>query len=72
MTDMLKQAIDAIERLPLREQDAIASIILEEVADQERWANRFSRTQPQLDQLAQAVQTDFIAGRVRDMNLDEC
>lgn len=37
MTNLLKQAIAAIEQLPQEEQDAVAHHILEDVADDARW-----------------------------------
>jgi len=46
MTQLLVQAIEAVQKLPPAEQDAIASLILQELADEKRWDDTFARTQP--------------------------
>ena len=48
MTYPLEQAISAVQALPEADQDMIASLIMAELADQERWQKRFDETQPQL------------------------
>jgi len=71
MTQLLEQALEAMRKLPSSEQDALAAIILEEIADERRWDEGFARTQPQLAQLAEKVRTDIRAGRVKDVGIDE-
>ena len=71
MTQLLQQAIEEIKKLPTTEQDAIAAIILDEIADERRWDETFARSRPQLDQLAEKVREDVSAGRIRDMGIDE-
>ena len=41
MTELLEQAITEIRKLPAEEQDAIASRILVELADEQEWTSRF-------------------------------
>ena len=36
MTKLLQKAVSAVSNLPEKEQDAIAAMILEELADEER------------------------------------
>ena len=55
MTDLLKQALAELQKRPSAEQDAIAALILEELADESRWDASFARSQAQLSQLAQQV-----------------
>jgi hypothetical protein len=71
MTQLLQQALSEIQKLPASEQDAIAAIILEELADERRWDEAFARSQPQLDTLATKVRADIAAGRVRHGGIDE-
>jgi hypothetical protein len=44
MTALLEQTMAAIEQLPVDAQDAIATRLLAEVADEQAWAGRFATT----------------------------
>jgi hypothetical protein len=52
MTDLLKKTFDGASRLPKEEQDAVAEWLLAELATEERWEERFARTQNALSVLA--------------------
>ena len=65
MTQLLEQALARVQGLPQPEQDAIVSLILDELADEQRWADSFARSQDQLTKLAEKVREDVWAGRVR-------
>ncbi len=71
MSQLLEQAIEQVRKLPTPEQDAIASLILEEIADERRWDEAFAGTQPQLARLAEKARADIRAGLVRDVGIDE-
>lgn len=71
MTQLLEQAIGAVRKLTAPEQDAIATLILEELADDRRWDEAFARSQDQLAALAAKVRRDVAAGRVREAGIDE-
>lgn len=71
MTQLLEQAITKVQGLPTEEQDAIASLILDELADEAQWDQAFARSQDQLAKLASKVRDDIQAGRVRDVGIDE-
>jgi hypothetical protein len=71
MTELLQQALAEMQKLPDADQDAIAAIILEEIADERRWDEAFARSQEQLGRLADRVREDILAGRVRDIGVDE-
>jgi hypothetical protein len=43
MTQLLEQALNEVKKLPVPEQDAIASLILDELADERRWQESFAR-----------------------------
>ena len=71
MTVLLEQAFAKVNSLPQPEQDAIASLILDELADEQRWVDSFARSQDQLDRLAAKVREDIRASRVRTVGMDE-
>jgi urease gamma subunit len=71
MTQLLEQALAEVQKLPPAEQDAIAAIILDELADERRWEGTFARSQEQLARLANRVRDDIRAGRVRNVEMDE-
>lgn len=71
MTVLLEQALLKVNSLPQPEQDAIASLILEEMADEQRWADSFARSQDQLGRLAAKVRADAHSGHVRTAGMDE-
>jgi hypothetical protein len=65
MTTLLEKALAEVKKLTPEAQDAIATLILEELDDEQRWDTTFAATQPQLAKLAQKVRQDIRAGRVR-------
>jgi hypothetical protein len=71
MTQLLQQALDAVNRLDPTEQDAIAALILDELADDKRWDEAFARSQDQLARVAERVRADIAAGRVLNKGFDE-
>jgi hypothetical protein len=71
MTQLLEQAIGEARKLPASEQDAIAALILEELADERRWDEAFANSQDRLSTLAAKVRQDVADGRVRDVGFDE-
>jgi hypothetical protein len=63
MTDLLSRAVHEVEKLPAEDQDAIATRILAEVADEEAWAARFrATTDQQWDRMAEAARREISAG----------
>ena len=71
MTRLLEQALAEVHKLPAPEQDAIAALILEELADERRWEEAFAHSQEPLARLAAKVREDIRAGRVRQVEVDE-
>ena len=59
MTELLQQALAEMQTLPDAEQDAIAAIILEEIADERRWDEAFAQSQEQLARLASRVREEI-------------
>lgn len=71
MTQLLEQALSEIQKLPQLEQDAIAALILDELADERRWQESFARSQDKLASLATKAREDIRAGRVRSGGFDQ-
>jgi hypothetical protein len=71
MTHLLQTAPDEVKKLPEPEQDAIATIILDELADERRWQESFARSADQLAGLAAKVRDDIRAGRVTSGGFDQ-
>ena len=71
MTQLMEKALAEVQKLPDPDQDAIAAIILDELADERRWDEAFARSQEQLGRLADRVRQDIRAGRVRNVGIDE-
>jgi hypothetical protein len=71
MTQLLQQALAELQKLPDSDQDAIAALILSELADEELWDEAFANSQDKLSHMADKVRDDIRAGRVRDLGIDE-
>ena len=53
MGTLLEKALEKVATLPPEEQDAIASQILESLADDEAWKNRFAQKRDVIRRMAQ-------------------
>jgi hypothetical protein len=71
MTTLLEKALREIYKLPPEKQDAIATVILEELEDDQRWDSSFVASQEKLAKLAQKAREDIKAGHVKKMGFDE-
>lgn len=71
MTHLLEKALAEVQKLPDPDQDAIAAMILDELADEHQWDEAFARSQDQLERLAERARRDVSAGRVRNVGIDE-
>jgi len=63
VTKLMHEALSAIAQLPAAEQDAIAMLILDELACEERWARLLARSQDELSRLARDALDEYQAGR---------
>ena len=68
---MLEQAVAEARKLPDAEQDAIAALILEEIADERRWEEALARAPGKLAALAARAEEQVRAGRCRAVGFDE-
>ncbi len=71
MTQLLEKALTEVYKLPPEKQDAIASVLIEELEDEQRWDKAFAASEAKLAKLAQKVRADIKAGRVKKMGFDE-
>jgi hypothetical protein len=71
MTDLLDKAIAAVRKRPRDEQDAMGAIILEELADEARWAKSIAETQDALRKLADEALAEFKAGRTTPLEFPQ-
>jgi hypothetical protein len=56
MTELLEKAISKLKALPTEEQNAIASLILDELEDDQRWEESFASSADMLAKLgAEAI-----------------
>jgi hypothetical protein len=71
MTQLLEQALAEVRKLPETEQNAIATLILDELCDERRWDDAFANSQEALTRIAANVREDIRAGRVSQSGIDE-
>jgi hypothetical protein len=64
MTQALSDAVASAAMLPEEEQNALAAILLEEMAREEHWNALFSGSQSLLEQLAREALQDDQAGNI--------
>jgi hypothetical protein len=67
VTDLLKEAFAAVSRLPADEQDAMAGLLLAELASEEKWEERFAKSQDALSLLAQEALDEHERGDTREV-----
>ncbi|TAN97230.1 MAG: hypothetical protein EYR95_12190 [Phormidium sp. SL48-SHIP] len=68
MTELLESAIARLQTLSESEQNAIAAIILEEIEDERRWDESFSRSPDRLAQLAASAMAEYHAGETHPLH----
>ncbi|HXX83513.1 MAG TPA: hypothetical protein VEN29_05975 [Casimicrobiaceae bacterium] len=67
MTRLLEAALGEVAKLPPSEQDAIAAILLEELASEQRWNELFAKSQDVLAKLAEEALAEHRAGRTKPL-----
>ena len=68
MTQALLSAVAQAEKLPPEEQDAIAAILIEEIASEQRWSQSFARSEHVLESLAAEALAEFKSGKTRPLD----
>jgi hypothetical protein len=70
MTERLEQAIARLKTLSTDKQDAIATLILEELEDDQRWDESFARSPDLLAKLAAEAMSEYRAGKTQELDPD--
>jgi hypothetical protein len=68
MTERLEQAIAQLKTLPTDKQDAIATLILEELEEEQRWDESFARSPDLLAKLAAEAMAEYRAGKTQELD----
>ena len=68
MTELLERAIAKLKTLSASEQDALAAMILEELEDDMRWDQSFSRSPDVLAKLAAIAMVEYHAGQTQELD----
>ncbi|MBV9388951.1 MAG: hypothetical protein JOZ78_21240 [Chroococcidiopsidaceae cyanobacterium CP_BM_ER_R8_30] len=68
MTELLERVIAQLKTLPADEQDAIASIILEEIEDEILWDKAFANSKDALAKLAAEAMAEYWAGKTQELD----
>lgn len=67
MTQLLEKALSEVAKLPPSEQDALAAIMLEELASEQRWSELFANSQGPLARLAEEALAEHRAGKTKPL-----
>ena len=70
MSELLEHAVEKARKLPDAEQEAIATIILEELEDEARWEEAFARSQDVLAKLAAEAMEEDRKGETKELDPD--
>ena len=68
MTTTLEAALAQAAKLPPSEQDALAAILLEEIASEQRWSALFDKSGGLLESLAVEAIEEFRAGKSKPLH----
>ena len=67
MTHALETALAEAAKLPSSEQDALAAILLEEMASDQRWTRSFAASETLLESLATEALAEFESGKTQPL-----
>ncbi len=67
MTELLEKALREVAKLPPADQDALAAILLAELASEQRWDESFARSQDALAKLAEEALAEHRAGLTKPL-----
>ena len=67
MTHRPEKTFSQVSKLPASEQDAVATIVMEELASEQRWTDSFAKSQDLLAKLAEKALIDHAAGRTKPL-----
>ena len=67
MTKLLDKALGEVAKLPASEQDAVAALVLEELASEKRWSLSFAKSQDLLAKLAEEALAEYASGQTKPL-----
>ena len=67
MTQLLDKALSEVAKLPASEQDAVAALVLEELASEKRWSMSFAKSQDLLAKLAEEALAEYASGKTKPL-----
>ncbi len=70
MTLLLEKAFTEAKKLGEDEQDALASVIIDEILAERQWDTVFAKTQGTLERLADEALDDIALGKVSPMRFN--
>jgi hypothetical protein len=70
MTNLLQKAFTEVAKLPEKQQDAMAALLLEELNSDKKWTEAFTASQDKLSDLADEALQEFKEGKTLRMDPD--
>lgn len=71
MSDLMIKAIEEINKLPERDQEALAAWILDELASERKWTQLFAVSEDLLAQMADEALAEHRAGKTLPLDPDK-
>ncbi len=71
MSDLMIKAIEEINKLPERDQEALAAWILDELASERKWTQLFAASEDLLAQMADEALAEHRAGKTLPLDPDK-
>ena len=65
MTRLLEKAFEEASKLPEEEQNALAEMLLNDLASEQRWTEAFAKSQDKLALLAKEALNEFKQGKTK-------
>jgi len=65
MTRLLEKAFEEAAKLPDEDQDALAEMLLNDLASEQRWTEAFAKSQDKLALLAKEALAEFKQGKTK-------
>ena len=68
MTTVLEAALAEMAKLPPEEQDALATLLMDEIRSEQRWSTSFAASQTLLKSLASDALAEHRAGKTKPLD----
>jgi hypothetical protein len=67
VTQLLEKVVEELRKLPPAEQDALAAVLLRELASEHRWSDLFAGSQEKLARMAEDALAEYRAGNTKPL-----